>query len=188
MRRRWGSLFGVALACMIAGSCGSREPKAEYMLTATVKDIMDSLVDPSADTLWDSIETVINAAGTEEKAPHTDEEWLNLRRNAIRLVEATDLLQMPGRHVARTGEKAENPNVELGPEEIEKRINADRAQWISLAHGLHGAAFGALQAIDAKNVPALFEAGDKLDRACESCHQKYWYPPDANRLAPSLRN
>jgi hypothetical protein len=185
--RRCGWLLGAALSCLIAGSCRSREPEPEYMLTATIKDIMDSLVDPAADALWDSVETIISAAGTEEKAPHTDEEWLNLRRNAIRLVEATNLLQMPGRHVAKPGEKAENADVELAPEEIEKRINADRAQWITLAHGLHGAALGALQAIDKKSVPELFEAGDKLDGACERCHQKYWYPPDANHLAPSLR-
>jgi hypothetical protein len=152
-----------------------------------VKDIMDSLVDPSADTLWDSVETIISAAGIEEKAPHTDEEWLNLRRNAVRLVEATNLLLMPGRHVARPGEKAEAPDVELGPEDIEKRINADRAQWVTLAHGLHDEALRALQAIDAKNVPNLFDAGDKLDGACERCHLKYWYPPDANHQGPSLR-
>jgi cytochrome c556 len=185
--QRCGWLLCLALLCLIAGSCRSRAPEPEYRLTATIKDIMDSLVDPSADTIWDSIVTTISAAGIEEKAPHTDEEWLDLRRSAIRLVEATNLLQMPGRHVAQPGEKAENPNVELGPEEIERRINADRAQWITLAHGLHDAAMGALRATDAKNVPALFEAGDKLDGACERCHQKYWYPPDANHLAPSLR-
>ncbi len=178
---------GVGILLVVAGACKARQPEVEYRPTATVKDIMDSLVDPSADTLWDSVETIISAAGIEEKAPHTDEEWLNLRRNAVRLVEATNLLLMPGRHVARPGEKAEAPEVELGPEEIDKRINADRAQWVTLAHGLHDEAVRALQAIDAKSVPNLFAAGDKLDGACERCHQVYWYPPDANRLAPSQR-
>jgi hypothetical protein len=51
--------------------------------------------------------------------------------------------------------------------ERQQRINADRAQWVTLAHGLHGEAFSALKAIDAKNVPALFDAGNKLDGARE---------------------
>jgi hypothetical protein len=177
----------IGVVVLLAAGCRGRGPESNYRPTATIKDIMDSVVDPSADALWDSVETVVGPEGVEEKSPHTDEEWLNVRRNAIRLVEATNLLLMPDRHVARPGEKAENPEVELRPEEIEKRIAEDRAAWISLAHGLYDAALPALKAIDAKSTPGLFEAGDKIDKACESCHLKYWYPPDANRQAPSLR-
>jgi hypothetical protein len=35
-----------------------------------------------------------------------------------------------------------------------------------------------LQAIDARDTEALLNAGDAIDRACESCHLKYWYPND----------
>jgi hypothetical protein len=176
-----------AVLFLLTASCGGRAPQPEYRPTATIKDIMDSLVDPSADTLWESVETIVGPDGVEERAPRTDEEWLNVRRSAVRLVEATNLLQMPERHVARPGEKAENPDVELGPEDIEQRINDDRAAWIALAHGLHDAALPALTAIDARSVSGLFAAGDKIDKACENCHLKYWYPPDVNRQAPSLR-
>jgi hypothetical protein len=34
----------------------------------------------------------------------------------------------------------------------------------------------ALAAIDKKDSEALFEAGDKIDEVCESCHQVFWYP------------
>src|SRR4051794_14373938 len=73
-----------------------QQTQAEYRTTATVKDIMDSMVDPGADYIWDSVETVVSAKGVEEKAPHTDEEWKNVRRHAIMLMEATNLLQIPG--------------------------------------------------------------------------------------------
>ena len=33
-----------------------------------------------------------------------------------------------------------------------------------------------LKAVDAKNVEGIVDAGDKLDKACETCHLKYWYP------------
>ncbi|HYR43771.1 MAG TPA: hypothetical protein VER98_12145, partial [Terriglobia bacterium] len=77
-------------------ACNAKPPQAaqqegDFRPTATVKDIMDSLVDPGSDVLWDSVETVVSAKGTEEKAPHTDEEWKNVRNHAIMLLEATNL-------------------------------------------------------------------------------------------------
>ena len=97
-------------------------PQAEYRTTATVKDIMDALVDPGSDYIWDSVETIVSAKGTEEKAPHTDEDWKQVRNHAIMLLEATNLLQIPGRHVAKPGEKADDPKVELSPDQIEAEI------------------------------------------------------------------
>src|SRR5215469_16676377 len=125
MRKILGFVCTGALAVIIA-SCAKQtqpaanaEPQAEYRLTATVKDIMDALVDPGSDYIWDSVETVVSAKGVEEKAPKTDEDWKQVRNHAIMLLEATNLLQMPGRHVAQPGEKANDPNVELSPDQIE---------------------------------------------------------------------
>jgi hypothetical protein len=177
MRRTFSlglSCIGVSL--LLTAGCQTRQPQDEYRPTATIKDLMDSLVDPSADFLFDSVATIITATGTEERAPRTDEEWTNVRRAAIRLIEATNLLVMPGRHVAKPGEKSENPEVELGPEEIEALINKDRTAWTNLAHGLNDAAMLALKAIEARDVQGLSAAGEKIDAACESCHLRYWYP------------
>ena len=139
---------------------------------------MDSLVDPSADTIWDSVATIVSAAGIEEKQPRTDEEWAMVRHSAVQLVEATNLLLMDGRQVAKPGEKAANPDVELGPEEIERTISADRHAWITFAHGLHDAALPALRATEKKNAQELLAAGEAIDTACENCHLRYWYPPE----------
>ena len=169
----WLSVLGSSL--LLIGACRAPQP-ADYRPTATVKDIMDSIVDPSADALWDSVSTTINAAGTEQRAPHTDEEWANLRRRTVQLIEATNLLLIPGRHVARPGEKAEDPKIQLAPEQIEALINQDRQTWTSRAYGLQDAAVQAQKAIEARNAEALLEAGDVLDKACENCHLTYWYP------------
>ena len=172
------SLFSVSLffASACRGPQQSQQP--EYTPTATVKDIMDSMVDPSADVVWESVATIVGGpkGGIEDRAPHTDEEWTTVRRGAIRVVEGANLLMMPGRHVARPGEKSETPGVELEPEVIEANINKDRATWIKLAKGLHAASLGALQAIDAKNPEMLLNAGERMDVACENCHTTYWYP------------
>ena len=178
----------VSIVILAASGCtakqaqqpGQQEP--EFRTTATIKDIMDSMVDPGSDVIWDSVETVVSAKGTEEKMPRTDEEWKNVRNHAIMLLEATNLLLIPGRHVAKPGEKAEDPKVELAPEQIETLINQDRASWVKFAHGLHDATIESFKAIEKKDVEGLLNSGDGIDKACESCHLKYWYPNEAKNL------
>ena len=140
---------------------------------------MDSIVDPESDVLWNAVATIISADGIEERAPQTEEEWTELRRSAVQLVEATNLLRIPGRKVARPGEKSQSPRIELEPAAIEKLIADDPETWTKLINGLHDAAVPALRAIDARNVQGLFDAGDTMEKACESCHQHYWYPPNS---------
>jgi hypothetical protein len=166
----------IGVSPWVAGCSRSGRPDQALQPVATVKDIMDSMVDPSADFLWDSVATIVSVAGTEERSPKTDKEWSEVRKHAVELVEATNLLVMEGRHVAKPGEKAENPDVELGPEEIEALIKQDRQTWVGFAHGLHDAALVAFKATDARNAQGLLDAGEGIDTACENCHLRYWYP------------
>lgn len=159
-------------------TCAKPKPQAEYRPTTTVRDLMDNMVDPAADTIWNSVSTTITKKGQLERAPHTDEEWGTVRHNAIALVEASNLLQIPGRHVANPGQRNEQ-GIELQPEQIETLINQDRKTWITLTHGLHDAATQAVNAIDAKDPARVLESGDAIDNACEHCHQTYWYPHPA---------
>ena len=173
--RRLPSLLSTLLALLFCVSCAKQKVVAEYRPTTTIKDLMDGIVDPSADTIWNSVATIMTTKGTEEKSPHTDEEWATVRRSAMQLLEASNLLQIPGRHVARPGERNEQ-GIELQPEQIETLINQDRQAWITLAHGLHDAATLALNAVDAKDPAKVLASGEQIDNACEHCHQQYWYP------------
>jgi hypothetical protein len=177
MRSVFGRVLLAGCALLIAGC--SRTPSPEFQPTATVKDIMDSVVDPNADAIWDSVEIIATLQGIEEKVPKTDEDWKNLRRHAISLLEASNLLLVPGRRIAKPGEKAEDERVDLKPEEIEERMKNDPAAWTMGAHGLHDATLESLKAIEARDVKALLNAGDVLDQSCETCHRQYWY-----RVAP----
>jgi hypothetical protein len=174
--RRFPVLFFVSALAIAA--CSRTQPPSPPSLQpeATIKDIMDSMVDPSADVLWESVATIVTAAGTEERQPKTDDDWKNVHRHAVILVEATNLLKMEGRHVAKPKEKSENPGIELEPEEMEKLINNDRPAFIKFAQGLHDAALPALKATEERSPQALLDAGEAIDTACENCHLKYWYP------------
>jgi hypothetical protein len=176
----------VAAACSAPPSAPPPAPGKSadpgFLKTATIKDIMDSMVDPSADYLWESVATIVTRKGVEERRPRTDDDWKKVRRAAITLIEATNLVIMDGRQVAKPGEKSENPGIELSPEAIRRVMDDDPMTLIKLAHGLHDAGVQALAAIDAKNADALSDAGETIDTACENCHLKYWYPPDAEKI------
>jgi hypothetical protein len=115
---RWPFAGGAALfvaSLLVTAACQNQPQQTaappaasqpEYIPTATIKDLMDAVVDPSADVVWLSVTTVQSAKGTVDTAPKTDEEWAKVRKGAIALTEAGNLLMVPGRHVARPGEKS----------------------------------------------------------------------------------
>jgi hypothetical protein len=87
--RLWGltSVFVLLLTACTTPEKTSAPAQTEFRPTATIKDIMDSVIDPSADELWESVSTTVDATGLHEKFPQTDEEWKEVRRDAIRLIE-----------------------------------------------------------------------------------------------------
>ena len=175
MRTHW--MVIAALLC-VAGGCSQATPGPEPAPAATIKDLMDAMVDPSAEYLFDNIVEIVDETGIIDKTPKNDDEWKEVRRRAVLLVEAPNLLVAPGRIVARPGEKAEYPEVELHPEQIQKLIDGDRAAFVRRAQRLQAAATTALKAVDARDKKRLFAALEDVDKACESCHLHYWYPND----------
>lgn len=194
------AVFGVS--ALFNTACG--EPKApaaapDFATTSTIKDLMLGVVDPSADVVWNSVHSTVGDAGVIDVKPQNDEEWNNVRYGALRLVEATNLLMMTGRRVARPGEKSEAPGVELEPEEMDKLIGDDRPGWNRRTLALRAAALETLSAIEAKDPEKVFQLGEHIEVACENCHLKYWYPnqvlppgygepPPAQPAAPAKSN
>ena len=178
----------LTLAVVVTGAIAfqrGRRSAAAYAsrvtLVGTVKEIMQGIVDPSADVLWESVATNITAAGVEEKAPKTDDEWAVVQHSALRLAEAATLLKMEGREIARPGEDTatSGPNApELTPAEIKVKVARDWSLWLKYADGLQEVAIKALSVTNARDVNGVLEVGDALDKACENCHLQYWYPDD----------
>jgi cytochrome c' len=169
----FASLFLLATACTKAAP-----PAPALLKTATIKDIMDSMVDPSGDFMFESVAQISDEHGITNKAPQTDEEWEEVRHHAFILLEAPNLLTMEGRKVAQPHERSKNPQVELQPEDIQKLVDGDRVSFVRRARKLQDAAEMALKATEAKDKDALFHAIENIDKACESCHLHYWYPND----------
>jgi cytochrome c556 len=91
---------------------------------------------------------------------------------------ASDLLNAPGIKAAPPAFRAENPEVENEPAEIQTAVDSNRADFNAHATRLKAAADVALRSADAKDPRALMKALDGIDKACESCHLRYFYPRD----------
>ncbi|WP_028311471.1 hypothetical protein [Derxia gummosa] len=153
---------------------------AGYTPVATVQELMQGFVDPTADTLWESVSTTVTKAGVEEHRPQTDAEWHELSLLAMRLAEAGNLLALPDRKVAREGKALEDAHVKatLDAAAIQQRIDAEPEVFAGHGRALRDTALLLRAAIDAKDVERFIEVGARLDQACEACHQRYWYPDD----------
>lgn len=180
------------IAVLAAAGCKKAEPtpaaaptadNPPYINTATIKDLMMNVVDRQADVVWQSVTTVASDKGLIETRPKNDEEWAATKAGALNLAEAANLLMIPGRHVAKPGEKSETPGVELEPSEMEELINKDRPAFYKRATALHDAAMHAYEAADKKDAEKVFEIGEEIEQACENCHRQYWYP---NEKIPDL--
>jgi hypothetical protein len=171
----------IVVATLVGVSACQGKGAPEYRLNATIKDIMGSFVDPSADYIWEAVSTTVTANGSVEKYPQTDDEWNELRRRAIQIMEGANLLLIPGRRVANPG-SASDSQFELPPDRIEALISEDRANFTRLAHELYDSMVPVLQAIEAKDGHRLLDVAGDIERACENCHTRYWYPPAPNAL------
>ena len=171
----------VVLACQRAAPQADRSEHTQVPV-ATVKDLMLSMIDTNADVVWQSVSAVSNEQGTTETRPQTDEEWTRVRYGALALAESANLLLVPGRKVARPGEISEVPGIELEPEQMDALIAKDSAAFYEHARSLRDAALDVVTAVDRKDADKVFEIGEHIERACEGCHTRFWYPNE--KIAP----
>jgi hypothetical protein len=177
MRTRPIPLVLLPLVLLQACSHATRDENL-FRPTATLQEIMVSIIDPNIDPVWNAVSTVATAKGIEERRPQTDEEWAVLRHHALTVVEASNLLLVEGRAVARKGRSTSSGGAELNPDAIGKGIAVNRADFVKRTHEFHDAALRLVAAIDRKSSDALLEAGSAVEQACEQCHSQFWYPGD----------
>jgi hypothetical protein len=163
-------------AAQASAQSASQPQESLFQITATIQDIMDTEVDPSADFLWASTGFVADKGGVHDKTPHTDAEWTAVRKNALILVEATNLLRMEGRKVAERALDKEEKGGEENPDVIQKNIEAHRAEFIGFARRLHDVGMNMLASIEKRDIAGMDKAGEDMDAACEACHRTFWYP------------
>lgn len=154
-------------------------------IVASIQELMDAVIDPSADALWDSVSITTTTKGTIFHQPHSDEEWQEARRHAIALIEGTNLLVMDGRKLVAPGSPVLDQGTSgvLSAEAGQKLFDAQHSTFVQFARALHEAGTQMLTAIDKKDSTGMMNAGAAMDGVCESCHLTFWYP---NQVIPAL--
>lgn len=168
---------GLAKATMLGAVAGyavltlAAEPSPTAPLI-TMSDLMEGVLNPAASELWNA--ALIDPPEGSDKPVLTDEQWLNLRHNALSLLTAPPILRHPELQIAAPGTR--NNEGELQPEAIAALRESQAQAWNAQVTILQQGVQSALTAIEARDLDAMLQAGDVLYSVCESCHVQFWYP------------
>ena len=147
----------VLLAIALCGCQSETTPPAanvtetsqvQYQEVADMKQLMNWIMEPSADVVWESVGTIITEEGEQNLRPETDEQWTAIRDAAAIVAESGNLLLTPGRL-------------------------RDRDDWVKHSHALTKASQAVIAAAEAKDVDSLFTAGGDMYLVCTACHEQY---------------
>jgi len=136
----------------------ARVSTARPLPEATFKELMDSIVDPASDVIWDAVSTSLTDKGYIEKRPTTDEEWAKILDAAILLSESANLMTIPGRVRAYGGPIPVKARADFAREARALQLLADKA----------------VEAARKKDANAIYEIGEPIDMQCDNCHVKYY--------------
>ncbi len=139
------------MVLVLSASCSSTPPAPAmppFQPTANMKDLMLNVLDPAADGIWESVGTIMDASGTHERFPQTDDDWAVVRMHAIQLAESGNLLMLPAR-------------------------SSGSDEWLAQARALIDVSNRAITIIDSKDKDALFTVGGDIYDVCTSCHQQF---------------
>jgi hypothetical protein len=150
---------------------------ADLKPVVSIRELMQNIVDPLSDNIFDAVAVDVTEKGVVETKPETDEDWARVKQGAVALAEATNLLMIPRRVAPENDNVAKNPG-ELPPDEVMKKIQADRAKWLRHVNDFRATTLKVFDIVEKRDTDALFNVGTDIDKACESCHLEYWYPGD----------
>ncbi|MBL8555289.1 MAG: hypothetical protein JNL41_13505 [Phenylobacterium sp.] len=159
-------LFAAAAALLTACSPGKpAAPKAsaeaKFNTDTPMTEFMGHFVDPAAFMYWKNSGTMVDAEGEHSLYPATDEGWDVLVTGATMLMEAGNVLQLPG------------------------RTRAPEADWNRYSQMLTERAALARAAAEKHDEKAVFDEGGRVYEVCVACHEQFVIQPDLKANGPA---
>lgn len=144
---------GILLLSACAGDEAENATASEgrYIQAHSTQQLMEVVVQPTAEIYWDSVQYISDETGNHDIAPQTDEDWARTRMAAASISEFGNLLMTPIYAEGR-GE-----------------------DWIEFSQGLVEVGKLAEQAAVERDTEKVFEVGGTVYNVCSACHQVY--PP-----------
>lgn len=160
------SLPVAAIAAALLSACSPGTPAASktevrFNTDVPMTEFMGHFVDPAAFMIWKNSGTMIDAAGEHSLYPTTDEGWDVLVTGATMLVEAGNVLQLPG------------------------RTRAPEAEWNKYARMMSERALVVRAAAEKHDEKAVFDEGGRLYEACVACHEQFVVQPELKANGPA---
>ncbi len=141
------SLWIAVAAAALGTACRGSEPPP-FKPVADLKQMMNEIIDPAADGVWEASGTITTAEGSYERGPKNEEEWTAARSKAMLLAESGNLLMLVPRA-------------------------KDGGEWMKLSRALVEKGEASVRAIEARNSKQIFDIGGEVYEACLNCHQQY---------------
>jgi hypothetical protein len=149
-------VFGIGFVVVGAGEARRAPAPAAAAATAapagpplaSTRQIMAAITRPTADAVFQSVQTNVSDKGVEEIFPRNDDEWALLGAQAAALGESGRLIMTEGRAV-------------------------DTGDWMKMSQAMIDAAKQTLAAVEKRNPEAVLESGEAVNVSCDSCHERY---------------
>ncbi|HEX3701449.1 MAG TPA: hypothetical protein VHV27_12345 [Phenylobacterium sp.] len=165
----------IAATACAALLCGCSQPKStppasssapppKFNTSLPVDELMAHVVDPASFVYWKGAGTEVTAKGARDLAPTTEEGWTALESGAASLIEAGNMLQLPGR-----------------PRPPEK-------DWDAFAQRLTDLAIPAKAAAEKHDEKGVYTYGAKIYQVCTDCHEEYVIQPQLRATGPAPGN
>jgi hypothetical protein len=155
--------LGLVTAC--SPSAPGKTPKAAAEVKVNtdlpMTEFMGHFVDPAAFMYWKGSGTEVTERGERDLSPTTDEGWDVLVSGATMLVEAGNVLQLPG------------------------RTRAPETDWNRYAQMLTERALIARAAAEKRDKKAVFDEGGRVYEVCVACHEQFVIEPELKANGPA---
>jgi len=138
--------------------------QAKFNINLPTNELMAHVVDPASFVYWKGAGEEVTAKGVRKLAPTTDEGWESLESAAATLIEAGNMLQLPG------------------------RPRAPEADWDRYAQQLTDLAVIAKAAGEKHDEQGVYDSGAKIYQVCTSCHEEYVIQPQLKSTGPAKGN
>ena len=136
---------GVALLGILAASCvAAQDGDGIFAPVISINEVMVFTIDHNSHAIWD----------VAVEPPETDEDWHLLEHAAVTMATAGNMINIGG-----TG----------ASDDYWSRDSA----WRAFAQEMSEAGLMAVDAVRARDVDALLEAGNVLVATCEGCHRAF---------------
>jgi hypothetical protein len=143
-----GFVVAAARTSRTTAPAASANAAPSLVPVASIKQIMNGIVDPAAQRIYMSVGTNSTKDGVQTYGPKNDDDWTKLGNDALAIVESGNLLLIGNRAL-------------------------DEGDWVKMTQAMVAAAKGVLKATQDKNMDAVLSTGGDLNTSCDNCHDKY---------------